>query len=52
MIAAALLAGCGGSGGGAVPDHGEKQRVHRDPAAAVARHLRHPIMTVAHPSRL
>ncbi len=32
----------------AVPDHGEGRRIHRDPAAAVARRLRHPIMTVAH----
>ena len=63
LLAPALLAGCSGSSGGghAVPDrhippalrtvsdHDEEQRVHRDPAAAVAGHLRHPIMTVANP---
>ena len=63
LLAPALLAGCSGSSGGGhavpdrhippalrtVPDHDEEQRVHRDPAAAVAGHLRHPIMTVANP---
>ena len=29
------------------PDHGQEQRLHRDPAAAVARHLRHPIVSIA-----